>query len=490
MTQIQYDVLKQTIRTLYIKVNLLNANFNVIGEITGNVVSGNTSISSTSNIRRTFDIDMVITDSSLDLQPGGKIWMYRIIQPMIGVKDIQSGDIIWYNQGMGIVDEPSWKFDNKTSTLSFSALDLICLFDGTYDGNLVFPGDFVVSAGENVRKAIIDSIEYFSENFKISTMVQECKNVDDSIVDVPNDLTFSQGSTLWDVLTSLRDILPNYQMYFDIDGVFHYEPVPYLENPYISLDDDMWDYAVISEDTSISLRDVYNHIVIYGRSHDVQYYLGQLEFASFPTGAGNYITAYNASSYNNLFSDGQLYGFVPAAVNNSSKTDYYLQVGDGDNEPLPIVTEEGTKPKLTIGEYYVLEYTEEYYNGSFNFFKFLGGYQAYGEASDTNKDSPFSIQTLGVSKTKVLTGGDYDYIYSDSLAQERAEWEIYRNSRTYDTIKLSCVPIYFLDVNTIVEYTSKRTGEKAQYLVQAVSTDWSHEGTMSVTLQKYYPYYN
>lgn len=49
--------------------------------------------------------------------------------------------------------------------------------------------------------------------------------------------------------------------------------------------------------------------------------------------------------------------------------------------------------------------------------------------------------------TSVNSGGEFDNIYSDQLAKERNQWELYKHSNLNDSIKLDIVPNYYIDVN-------------------------------------------
>lgn len=490
ITQLEYDVLKQTIRTLYFKINVLDFQFHTIGEISGNIVNGSINIDAKSDIRRTFNIDMIVTKSSVDISPDGAIWMNTFIQPFIGLNDIRSGEIVWYNQGIGIVDEPSWKFDPDTKNLSFTALDMVSLLDGTYSGNVVpatVVENVIVKANENVRDAIIETIRYWMGPIAdyIELDVSECINVDGSIVDVPNDLEFSIDCTAWDILERLRNILPNYQMYFDVNGTFHYEVVPFQDNPYITMDDDMWRYTVLSEDVQLSFRDVYNYITVFGKAHDVKHFIGNL---SYVNSSPSYL---DGSSTTATLTDKQIYGFTTTRWFPSNQVPY-IKFG---NKMIRVFNEDGSIPSVSsseiIGEeYLVVMYDQNgYYNGERGAFVYFGHQTAMGTAIDDNPNSPFNADKIHMEKKKTLTGGDYDYIYTDDLCCQRAEWEIYQSCRVNDTIQLVCIPIYFLDVNDVVRYTSYRTGETNLYIVQSISTDWSESGTMSITLQRYYPFY-
>lgn len=92
----------------------------------------------------------------------------------------------------------------------------------------------------------------------------------------------------------------------------------------------------------------------------------------------------------------------------------------------------------------------------------------------------------------VCAGGEYDNIYSDDLAQQRARYEIYLKARLHDSINIKSVPIYWLDVNQIVDYTlpNNTTEENDYWLVKSISTDVSTDGTQSINAIRYYPEYS
>ena len=66
---------KQTIdgyRKLFIKIYLLNFDFQTIEEISGVVIDGSINIDANADVRRSCNISLVVTDSSFDINPRGK----------------------------------------------------------------------------------------------------------------------------------------------------------------------------------------------------------------------------------------------------------------------------------------------------------------------------------------------------------------------------------------------------------------------------------
>lgn len=118
------------------------------------------------------------------------------------------------------------------------------------------------------------------------------------------------------------------------------------------------------------------------------------------------------------------------------------------------------------------------------------GTTPYAIAQDTNPNSPFCIYgTAGVLRI-VLSGGDYDNIYTTSLAQQRADYELYLRCRLQDQITITTVPIYWLDVNWLIEITlpNKQGIEVTdKYIIKKIDTTVGVQGTQNITMIKYYP---
>jgi hypothetical protein len=90
----------------------------------------------------------------------------------------------------------------------------------------------------------------------------------------------------------------------------------------------------------------------------------------------------------------------------------------------------------------------------------------------------------------VCVGDEYDNIYSNSLAEQRARYEIYLRSRLHDNISITTLPIYWLDVNEIIEFDIEGDDQEHDlWLVKSIRTDFGVEGTQTITATRYYPLY-
>lgn len=490
ITQAQYDAAKQTHRKIYVHINLLSFQKQVIESIEGRVTNGSLTSDANSNMRNTCDIEMVVTDSSFNIENEGKIWIDRFIQIYIGVEDVFSGEVVWTNKGLYLLNQPTYGYDAVSKMLSFQGVDLMALFTEMRNGMLAEA--YVIPAETNVRQVIttIVTMNGFNEY-----VIEECRNSDGSIQPVPYDMEFDVGATWWDVLESLQSILPNYQMYFDVDGVFHYEPTPYKANEPVRMNDDIWMQNVISESVSYDFESVKNHVKVLGRTHSVNYYSTSYNFykdGPFIHVEGDpneyRILSLNVPGVPQQPGDGTLIGFV---ANEDLTGPFFLWVGGEDIATGRLLEADGTPvTQLFKEEYWVFSYKSPQSTGrQFGDWTFLGHVQAVGEWMDDNPRSPFFVGNPAGEIKIVLYGGDYDNIMSDDLAKQRAEWEIYQRCRMNDSITLTSIPIYWAEVNWMVSYTPLGQQVVNQYLISSITTDLTYDGTQTYNLIRWYPYY-
>lgn len=263
-----YNVLKQQYIKKYIRLELLDFQYNIVDELSGNMIKCSINVDSNSDLRRSCDLGFVVTTSTFDIKAGSKLWLDKFCRPYVGYENMRTGEIQWYNQGIYLVNNPQWSYNASTNEISMQALDLMSKLTGLRNGNLEgIPTK--IAKDENVREAIIKTIELGGFTKYIC---EECKTNDDTIVPVPYDIEIDVGGTIYDILTGLRDIMPNYQIYFDINGVFHYEPIPLAYDDPVLIDDDLFNNVLISENINTDFESVKNYVEVLGHTWDVDYY--------------------------------------------------------------------------------------------------------------------------------------------------------------------------------------------------------------------------
>ena len=263
-----YNVLKQQYIKKYIRLELLDFQYNIVDELSGNMTKCSINVDSNSDLRRSCDLGFVVTTSTFDIKAGSKIFLDKMVRPYVGYENMRTGEIQWYNQGIYLVNNPQWSYNASTNEISMQALDLMSKLTGLRNGNLEgIPTK--IAKDENVREAIIKTIELGGFTKYIC---EECKTKDGTIVPVPYDIEIDVGGTIYDILTGLRDIMPNYQIYFDINGVFHYEPIPLAYDDPVLIDDDLFNNVLISENINTDFESVKNYVEVLGHTWDVDYY--------------------------------------------------------------------------------------------------------------------------------------------------------------------------------------------------------------------------
>lgn len=460
----QFRVTSQPIQTHYIKLELLNYKFQTVDSLEGVATGGNITIDAESDIRRTASLTMVVNDSSFEVEAGGKIWLDKFIRLYDGIESLVTGEIVWTNCGMYIIDAPSYQYDAANNILTLSLLDLMAKLTGIRDGYL--PGiPVLIEADENIREAIIGTLELGGFTKYI---VEEAP----SPGTVPNDLEFSQGVTVYEVLSGLRDIYPNHEIFFGVDGVFYYKPIPNGVNDPILVDDTTWKDIVISENIDVDFQNVKNSIEVYGRTHDPAH------FSTSTTVSGSTITLTIADVSG--YTEGMIYGFT--LTDNPGYTNMNLQINSMASYPIRL--SDGTTPAEIVAEegeiYFCVQFNGTYWN-------WLGHLQAYGFAEDENPDSPFYVEGTVGRIHLVCYDGEYANCLSDDLAAQRASYELWQHTNLNDTLTLTTIPVSWLDVNIKVQYTTQRNNETREYLIKSITWGLAPTESMTITMTRFYP---
>lgn len=98
---------------------------------------------------------------------------------------------------------------------------------------------------------------------------------------------------------------------------------------------------------------------------------------------------------------------------------------------------------------------------------------------------------------------EYEKIWTDDLAMQRAEYELYLHARLNDTITLKSVPVYWLDVNQKIEYVNKDINLVPQkwnvqtqqydlpshFITKNIQMGLGPGATMTVKAMRFYPLY-
>lgn len=260
-SQTDYDLSQLKVRNQRIKVDLLNFNFQTINSLEGKVTDGSISIDATSDIRRTCNITLVVEDSTDIIAPGGQVWLDKFIKVYVGTDNPRNNnETVWNNMGLFLINNPESVYNATTNTITFEGLDLMAKLTGRRNGQLpavttVVPAESKVA---DVVKQTITQLGGFDKYI-----------IQDAGYEIPYDIKKDMGSTIYDLLVEIRDLYSDWEMFFDVDGVFHWQQIPNGINEPVVLDfNQLKQKVIISETVDVDFENVKNYIIVYGRLLD------------------------------------------------------------------------------------------------------------------------------------------------------------------------------------------------------------------------------
>ena len=467
ITQDQYNVVKQRYRKILIKINLLNFDFQVVGSIEGNLTTGGVTINANSDIRRTCNITIVIQNHTFKIDPGGEIWLDKYIQVYYGIINNSTDEIVWTNMGIYMINNPNHIYDSVNNTITFAGLDLMAKLTGIRNGYFEWLNG-IIEQGEDVRTLFVTLLNQagFSRY-----------NIEDMNITLPYEIEVSVNNTLYDIFNEIRNnVLPNYEMFFDTDGVFNLKRIYNGALDPIIINNDIFDKTVMNITNDIDFESVKNVIEIWGQTLDPTY--------------GNPVCTLSDNIYSCTILAIEEIGEIPDYTYigfgiSSAVSNPRLKINDFDDYPIlengnPVVFEE---PEQGQVDYYIVVF-----DSTTNSFELIGYQQIHCIIKDTNVDSPFYIGSRIGEILLPLSGGEYDNIQTRQQVRDRAEWELYNYSRMNDKIRLTSVVIPWVDVNQKIEYINEDAELSGIFIIKNVSLDLAVEGTMTLECIRWYDY--
>ena len=533
-------------QTMKLNIEVLDANQKIIGKIECGLVSGNMSINAESDIRRTanFVVQPTLTEH-IKLTETSLLWLNKDIRISVGLYNPRGKQYKYYSLGYYVYTDTSGVYDATTNNLTVNCADFMKKLDGTKNGQL---GALIISypaykeneeTGEPItyniiRNAVIETLEKLARitNHRIDD-IGEYKAMPEYNDDwqkyraenaytwntIPFDQEFSAGCSVLSILTTFRDLYPNYEMFFDMENntfVCQLKPMCYEDD--IFLDNIFLQRVLISENTAVDMTTVRNICEVWGQVIDVDFYSEECSYF-------NNTYSSTIAGYEDGYCNGDVIGLkIPSA----NQPNAYLNInGFGI---IGIYNEANEKPieanELKSNNVYAFKIKKTRVNNQ-DIFKayMLGQYQVHAINVLTNgkksgqfvtssdgqeyelyskeyfqkfyncervdmtiiANSPFTVEKLG-EIPDVKINGEYENITSDNLAADRAKWENWKNCRLTDNITITTALLPFLDVNKKVSYKRSDSDQEHQYIISSISHDFSNY-TTTVTMYRFYPLY-
>lgn len=429
----------QPVQQKYVKIEVLDIDEVPFAEIEGEVVDGGITIDSESSVRRVCDLTLAHSEELLpDINK--IIWLDRKFRVHLGIKDLMTDEIKWYNFGIFVISNPTIDVSVGSKTMTIKGYDKSCFLNGdiagqledviridsktplysaigavisklggedkvfinaedsflddmkdvrlynpsqdrkTYDSHFAFRDNVVVKKnGELVKSGYtVDYINY-TIVFDTPQSKDDIFTMDGSMIyAVPYNLEKSPDNTVWDLIDDITKLYMSFQSYYDVNGYFVFNKVQnQLTDKYV------WDFS----------------------EYDIR-----------------------LSCTNNL--------------NTDNVKNYFKVFGAVQDNMVQILADE--------------------------------------EIDDP--DNPYSTANIA-RRPLVITEDKY---FTNEACKERLEYEKFKHTNFNEQISCECIPLLFLDVNSLVKLNFPEDGIDGVYSITRISLPLKHDGMMSFDAYKVY----
>ena len=454
LTGEDYRIVTQSYIDIRFRFEIYDKNDQYIDNIDCGVMNGTASIDAESDIRRTFSIT-VFPDhrSRLIIDEQGYIWIDKFIRIYIGIVNMRTTEVYWWKFGKFVFTNTNTTYDPVTNQMTINCSDLMANLDGSKNGELgqleiLYPAYQENSEGvptkyNTIRAAVIDTIsqlgrikeyqiddigEYeamplYNSNYEKYREESKVPLADGSLQPIwntiPFDQTFSSGCTVLSIIQTFRDLYPNYEAYFDENGVFCMNMIPSGDEDPVIIEDEFFQTVYKSENTSIDLSKVRNISHVWGQVIENDYYSESVSYSN---------STYSAtiSGYEDEYMNGDKIALKIMNENRGSVN--YININGFGSIP---IYDENTETFLAQSvlqpnEVYVFKIKKKYINHQTELRAYwLGAWQAQGICALVDNSSGDLSKMLYVNTTKKYTDTEVvGYLNLDDL-------EFYRN-RTYN----------------------------------------------------------
>lgn len=533
-TQTDYELAQLKVRNNKIKVEVLNYNFQTVDLIEGNVIDGSVSIDATADIRRTCSVSIVPTKKYQIISEGGEFWLDKYIKIYEGIDNPRNnGETEWWNLGIFMINNPNRIYNATTNTITFEGLDLMAKLTGRRSGQLPAVTT-IVPAGSKVadvvkraitqlggfKNYVIEDDSLWTEDNSISPNMQndwryvnqETFNIVYNSENQENNVTVSTQSGKWEQVFFAISVIPNikYNFNFNVDVLKKYTPLSQYGYKGIraqilsrapennSNSDKEIAYVDLSTEEgeksyNIEFRPTTSQVYIsfnFGMADDNQtvnvkindmklYYGKDIEVPIVPydikMDMGS--TVYDLlATLRDLYSNWEMFFDTNGVF-------HWQKIPNGNDDAVVLDFDILTQP-IIISDNLDVDF-ENVKNNIIVWGRLLdNGKQVTYTVSDMEPTSPFYIGKIG----KINYIVDDERIYTDDLARQRAEYELFLHSRMNDAIILEIVPVYWLnDVDVKINYTNKKIGIEGEYLIKTLEIPLGIGGNMTINAIKVYP---
>ena len=285
----------ENLKRYYVKIIVLAMDETPIQEIEGKISSGSINIDGNSSMRRTCNLTFLVeeTEDNNLMNIDNLLSINKKIKIEIGIENIidsKYDNIIWFKQGIFVINQPSISHNSQGVVVSLTCKDKMCLLNGECGGGL--PASVVFDSynqinkdgsvtsiqnriydiiqtlvifygGEDINKVFINDVPLEIKQIVRWTGSQELfyntstdmytlnansvtedgiwktfkynEDIGYAYTDFvyPGELVSSIGENVCSILDKIKNVLGNFEYFYDVDGNFVFQEIKnYLNNSY------------------------------------------------------------------------------------------------------------------------------------------------------------------------------------------------------------------------------------------------------------------
>lgn len=352
----------ENLKRYYVKIIVLAMDETPIQAIEGKISSGSINIDGNSSMRRTCNLTFLVeeTEDNNLMNIDNLLSINKKIKIEIGIENIiddRYDNIIWFNQGIFVINQPSISHNSQGVVVSLTCKDKMCLLNGECGGGLpasvifdsynqinkdgsitsiknriydIIQTLIIFYGGEDINKVFINDVPleikqvvrwtgsqelfYNAENDKYVLNADSVKeegtwktfkyNEDIGYVYTdfvyPGELVSSIGENVCSVLDKIKNALGNFEYFYDVDGNFVFQEIKnYLNNSYSATGN------YIKDENRTELN---NLVILDNYNYNVDFRGESKTIYSFNEENGLISSYNNTPSYVNIKNDFHIWG--------------------------------------------------------------------------------------------------------------------------------------------------------------------------------------
>lgn len=457
----------------YLMVQVLSRDMARLYNLEGQVLSCSINIDSTSNIRYTASLTMRLDEQSME--QAINLDLNNYIRIYAGIEDPKILNTKWWCQGVFIINNNELSLSVSDRTLSMSLSDKMLDFTGDRKGKL-YGYEIKIENDQRFDEVMKDLVcdlggcqQYNIEPIhpsRTQSAVFDTTRDDDYLI--PMKIELDAGTTIYDILEELVNVYPNWEIFFNPDGVFVCQASAREDSDIEAvMDDEMIAPIKISDSPSkFDITKIKNSVDVWGKD-------GKCHGHAEDDEAGSPFSISALGEIREVYSDGDYENIYDRYKDIEKQVEYDKELAKVDTDiayiNLTDITDEELEQQLADGTITKSEYEKK-----------------IKEKTDEKKKELKELETRRKEiEKKISANVKYK---GDDTAKEWAEYLLKKTTKLCETSTLTLLYCPFLNETGFkISYRDDAYKVRQSYLVTAIEHDITGN-TTTLTLSRYYDY--